>query len=204
MKKTIIFDVDGTLVNTHDGIIHTIEEVLETYGLSYDGDYDLWIGPPVKNSFMKFFGFSEERAEETTRFYRKLYIDKYIIESYLYPGIRETLKELKQRNFRLAVATMKTAPQVDKLFSFLGIQHFFEKVKTAREDGSLSKAQMISDLEEGYDEVYMIGDTDGDRVAAVAVGCHFIGVTYGFGYHRGEKYDFTTADSPADILTMFK
>ena len=57
--KIAIFDVDGTLVNTHDGIVHTIQDVLQEFGLSYAGDYDRWIGPPVKKSFMEFCGLDE-------------------------------------------------------------------------------------------------------------------------------------------------
>lgn len=199
--KTAIFDVDGTLVNTHDGIIHTIREVLEDLDLSYSGDYDLWIGPPVKKSFMEFCGLDENRADEATHLYRKKYVEKYITESYLYPGMIVTMDELKNRGVRLAVATMKTKPQVDKLFSYLGIADYFDVIRTARDDGSLSKAQMVADIM-GSNDAYMIGDTNGDKEAAEKALCHFIGITYGFGFKPDEKYNFLKADRPEDIVKI--
>lgn len=199
--KIAIFDVDGTLVNTHDGIVHTIQDVLQEFGLSYAGDYDRWIGPPVKKSFMELCGLDENRAEEATLLYRKKYIEKYITESFLYPGMKYVLDGLNENGIRLAVATMKTGPQVEKLFSYLGIFDYFDVIRNAREDGSLSKAQMIADIK-GSDEDYMIGDTDGDRSAAEKAGSKFIGVTYGFGYKPDREYDFLRADKPEDILKI--
>ena len=168
MKKAI-FDVDGTLVNTREGIVHTIQDVLGELGLSYNGDLDLWIGPPIKKSFMD------------------------------YPGMRETLDMLRRNGVRLAIATMKTGPQVDRLFSYFGIKDYFEEIKTAREDGSLSKAQMIAELMDS-DETYMIGDTISDQIATQEAECSFIGVTYGFGFKPGERYSFITVKEPKELI----
>lgn len=198
MKKAI-FDVDGTLVNTREGIVHTIQDVLGELGLSYNGDLDLWIGPPIKKSFMDFCGLIEEDAQKATRLYRKRYIKKYITESTLYPGMRETLDMLRRNGVRLAIATMKTGPQVDRLFSYFGIKDYFEEIKTAREDGSLSKAQMIAELMDS-DETYMIGDTISDQIATQEAECSFIGVTYGFGFKPGERYSFITVKEPKELI----
>lgn len=201
MERTVIFDVDGTLVNTRMGIMHTIQEVLSERHLDFDGDYDLWIGPPIKDSFMSYCGMSDQEAEEATIAYRKIYLDKFIKESFLYPGMLETLDELENRGVKLAVATMKTRPQVEKLFSVLGISYYFQDIRTAREDGLLSKTQMISEIMKA-DEAYMIGDTNGDWKAATEAGCQFIGVTYGFGFKSGERYDFLSIDQPEEIAKI--
>lgn len=184
--KTIIFDVDGTLFDTRDGIIQALNYVLKVHGRSEikKEDEAKYIGPPIKKSLMEFQGMNEAEADEATALYRKSYIEKFIGNSVWYDGAVETLKELKDRGWILGIATMKTMPQLEALVRDFHCGDLFSVLKAAKEDGSLSKAQMLKDIKEEYPDVekfVMVGDTMGDYKAAKEAGYEFVAADYGYG-----------------------
>lgn len=184
--KAIIFDVDGTLFDTRDGIIQALNYVLKVHGRSEikKEDEARYIGPPIKESLMEFQGMEELEADKATALYRKSYVEKFIGDSIWYDGAVETLKELKDRGWILGIATMKTMPQLEALVRDFHCGDLFSVLKAAKEDGSLSKSQMLKDIKEEYPNVekfVMVGDTMGDYKAAKGAGYEFVAADYGYG-----------------------
>ena len=184
--KAIIFDVDGTLFDTRDGIIQALNYVLKVHGRSEikKEDEARYIGPPIKKSLMEFQGMEELEADEATALYRKSYVEKFIGDSIWYDGAVETLKELKDRGWILGIATMKTMPQLEALIRDFNCGDLFSVLKAAKEDGSLSKSQMLKDIKEEYQDAkkfVMVGDTMGDYKAAKEAGYEFVAADYGYG-----------------------
>lgn len=204
-KKIVVFDVDGTLFDTKQGILDALEDVCNHFGLDNFNreDGDKYIGPSIKASMMKYYGLDEERAEEATLYYRQVYVGLYIQNSKPYDGVLDVISKLKSVGYCLALATNKTICQVEKLFSVTGMDLTqFTYVKTALEEGGLTKTEMLKQIvdESGsIASVVMVGDTDGDRKAAEEAGADFIGVSYGYGFNSQESYGFVMVDSPDGI-----
>ena len=109
MKKYILFDLDGTLTDPMLGITKSVKYALDKFNIHVNGLDELckFIGPPLKDSFMEFYNFSEEEAEKGVTFYRERYSTKGIYENIVYEGIERLLKELKDNNKTIIIATSK-------------------------------------------------------------------------------------------------
>ena len=205
-KKCIVIDVDGTIYDTKIGIIKALNYVLNMYGksfISHDNE-DLYIGPSIKESLMKYQGFDEIVATEATTLYRKIYVEKFVEEYTPYEEIEKVFQKLIRKGYVLGIATMKTFPQVERILCLSGFLSYFEEIKAARENGSLLKSQMLIDIKRKYNfisDFYMVGDTYGDYKASLEAGYKFIAADYGYGnidnlrsFHVGK---------PKDILNIF-
>ena len=185
MMKTIIFDIDGTIFDTKKGIINCLNDVLNAYGQETINktEEDKYIGPAIKDSLMKFNGFSEEMAAEATREYRRKYVAKYVGESIPYDGLKELLEYLKNNHYRICIATMKTQAQVERLFETFGVTDFFARIETAKESGGYTKVNMLESIKAKYpqDKMIFVGDTMGDYKAAVKTEIPFVYAKYGYG-----------------------
>lgn len=187
MKKfVIIFDVDGTLFDTREGIIQALNYVLKVYGRApiEKSDESKYIGPPVKKALIEYQGMDEVEAEEAADLYRRCYVEKFIGESAVYDGTLETLVTLKRLGCFLGIATMKTMPQLETLLRNFDCDEFFSVLKAARADGSLTKSQMLKDIRDEHSELntfVMVGDTVGDFQAAEKAGYRFVAADYGYG-----------------------
>ncbi len=109
MKKYVLFDLDGTLTDSREGILNSIEYMLEYYGIHVEDREQLvpWLGPPLKDSLMKYYGFSQEKALEGVEKYREYFDRQGIFENRVYPGIEEMLGRLRNMGCHLMVATSK-------------------------------------------------------------------------------------------------
>lgn len=182
----VVFDVDGTIFDTKDGICRTLKEVFRQLCCEdIDDDMDKYIGPPIKDSLMNYKGFSEKLANEAVDIYRSLYVDRYIGFSSLYPDMKSVLENLYMNGYILGIATMKTYSQVEKLLDSFECKKYFSFVYAAKEDGSLSKCDMLlrikSIVEKRGIDYYMVGDTIGDYLAAQNALYKFIAADYGYG-----------------------
>ena len=188
-NRIIVFDIDGTLFDTKIGIVKAFNYVLNHYGINGIANEleDSIIGPPIYESFVKLFCFTDKMATEATELYRKVYINKYLSETTMYCGANRLLYRLIENGCFLGIATMKTRPQVDKLLSLYGFNSLFDVIQTAKEDGSVSKSAMLNSAKvycSSHDEnteCYMVGDTIGDYQAAMDSGYDFIAADYGYG-----------------------
>ena len=187
MGNVVIFDVDGTLADTKTGIILALNDTLKEAGLKkiIPEKEDLFIGPPIKKSLMDQLHLEENKAEMLTMRYRELYVSHCIEESVLYDGAIDVLQFLKEYDYIIGIATMKTKSQLDRLLDMFSLEKYFDIIKTASESGKVTKKDMLRDirvkLDDGYRKMYMVGDTRGDWKAAMTNDYCFISADYGYG-----------------------
>lgn len=188
-KEYILFDLDGTLTDSSEGITKGILYSLSKFGIKEEDFSKLhkFIGPPLKDSYRKYYGFNEEEIKKAMVYYREYYHDKGIFENRLYKGMEDVLIVLKQAGKKLVVATSKPEDYAKRIIEHFGLSDYFEYVAGSRMDGSCSKKSEVIEyaLEScGMEEkrnVLMIGDRKYDIYGAASVGIKSMGVLYGFG-----------------------
>ncbi len=188
MKKWVFFDLDGTLTDPMIGITSSVKYALEKFGIEVQYLKDLipFIGPPLKDSFMEFYGLSEEEAEQAVSYYREYFGPRGLYENEVYPGIKEMLLHLERVGFDLAVATSKPTEYADRILRHFGLREHFTVVIGSELDGRRSnKADVIAyalrRTQVSADEVIMVGDRKHDMIGAEKCKVDCIGVTYGYG-----------------------
>lgn len=188
MKKCVLFDLDGTLLDTSEGIVRAVKETLDHYNLhlSENDIRDRFIGPPVEQSFLRAFNInSNQTLKEMCSFFRNAYVEKYLFNATIYQGIAKLLNDLKRKNILLGVATYKRESYTIPILHKFKINDYMDVVHGSDVDGKLSKQDIIkwcvNDLKLEISECVMVGDTIHDYNGALELGMDFIGVTYGFG-----------------------
>ena len=192
MKKYLLFDLDGTLTDPKIGITTCVQYALHSFGIE-EPDLDKlepFIGPPLRDSFMEFYGFTPEQAEKAVAKYRERFQDTGIFENEVYAGISEMLKNLQSNGYFLAVASSKPQVYVERILEHFDLKKYFAVVVGSELDGRReTKDQVVQEtLNQLFgenpvapEEVYMIGDRKFDVEGAKALGVESVGVTYGYG-----------------------
>lgn len=186
MKKTILFDLDGTLTDSGEGIINCVIYALEHFGLPIPPRDSLryFVGPPLHESFIK-QGIPAHLAEEAVAVYRERYIPIGKFENTPYDGIRELLEALKNQGHTLYVATSKPEQMSIDILEHFDLARYFDRICGASMDTSRSnKEAVIAYLLEqnGRDEnTVMVGDTKFDVIGAKFHGIPCIGISWGYG-----------------------
>lgn len=209
-KKYILFDLDGTLTDSQEGIVNSIEYMLEAYGIRVEDRSQLrpWLGPPLKDSLMKYYGFDRKTALEGVDKYREYFDRKGIFENKVYPGVETMLSQLKERGCELYVATSKPETAAVRIMEHFGLSRYFTYVGGATLDDSRTKKGdvlryvlgIIGDVDKS--QIIMVGDRENDVMGAKENGVEVIGVLYGYGTRQelceaGADYIAETAE---DIL----
>ncbi len=203
MRKTILFDLDGTLTDSGEGIINCATLALEHFGLPVPDRQTMrqFVGPPLRDSFIK-FGVPADKAEEAIAVYRSRYIPIGKFENTPYPGIRELLEQLRSEGHTLYVATSKPEEMSVDILNKFDLARYFDRICGATLDGSRDeKAQVIAYLlsQTGDPEnAVMVGDTAFDVIGAAAHGIPTIGVAWGY----GQISDMEQAGAKAIAHTM--
>lgn len=185
----ILFDLDGTLTDPQVGITKSVQYALRHFGIDEPDLLKLntFIGPPLTDSFMKFYGFDEAQATQAINFFREYFSKQGILENVLYEEVAELLAELHQAGYQLAVATSKPTVFAKQILDHYQIAHYFKAIVGSNLDNSRTdKAEIIAFAcnELGITDlgnVLMIGDRKYDIAGAQAHGITSIGVTYGYG-----------------------
>lgn len=184
--KAILFDLDGTLTDSGEGIINCAAMALEHYGIPVPSREEMrvFIGPPLRDTFIK-FGVPADKAEEAIDIYRSRYIPIGKFENTPYPGIRETLDQLRSQGHQLYVATSKPEGMSVDILEHFDLAKYFTRICGASMDASRSsKSDVIAYLLEqcaDVSEAVMVGDTAFDVTGAAAHGIPTIGVSWGYG-----------------------
>lgn len=189
MYHTILFDLDGTLTDPGEGITNSVAYALEKWNIHVENRTDLYpfIGPPLKDSFMDFYSFSEEQAEQAVACYREYFQDRGIFENVVYEGVEEMLKTLKASGRKIILATSKPEEFAVRILEHFHLAAYFDFIGGASMDGTrVKKADVISYvLKEGkvtdLSGSVMIGDRKHDILGAAQAGLDSIGVLYGYG-----------------------
>lgn len=187
-KTTILFDLDGTLVNTEEGVAKSLRYASEKYGIPEPDNAMIrrFIGPLLADSFQKEYGLSEEEAKEADLVFRERYETIGLFECELFPGVEESLKSLKEKGYRISVASSKEEVPCRRILERLGIAKYFDLICGARLKEDIgTKVEVLKDALKRLGisdkkEVVLIGDSRYDARGAREAGIDCIGVSYGF------------------------
>ncbi len=192
MYETILFDLDGTIVDSEKGIINSAIYALSKFGINIEDRASLrkFIGPPLHKSFEDFYSFSKEKAALAVDFYREYYAEKGVFEYSVYDGMEELFKKLKREGKTLVLATSKYEYFAKKVIEHLGFSDYFDFIAGSCKNGERSaKAEVISYVLDSLKltdkkKVLMVGDRMHDIIGARTVGIDSLGVLYGFGNYE--------------------
>ena len=186
MARTILFDLDGTLTDSGEGILNCAELALRHFGLPVPDRQAMrvFVGPPLHDTFVK-FGVPEDKAEEAVAVYRSRYTTVGKFENTPYPGVHQLLQALKDQGHTLLVATSKPEGMSVEIMDKFELSCYFDRICGASLDRSRScKEDVIAYLLHEYgksNDMIMVGDTAFDVVGAAAHGIKTIGVSWGYG-----------------------
>ena len=187
-RRGVLFDLDGTLTDSRIGITRSVAYALSTYGITVEDTDSLccFIGPPLDESFTKYFGFPTDQAKEAVARYRDYYRERGIYENRLYPGIRALLADLHRTGRCVALATTKPQIFAERICEYFGVAPDIDEVVGSEMDGRrVRKPELIecafrrTGLTPG--DALMVGDRSLDILGARSHGIPGIGVLYGFG-----------------------
>lgn len=210
----VIFDLDGTLLDTGEGIVEAVRHTIDRFGLTPLEDEELkrgFIGPPIQEGFAKRYGLEGDILQDIATVFRDYYSTKSLLGARIYDGLEELLQKLLGMGVKPAVATYKREDYALTLLCAFGFDKYTDIMFGGDHTNILKKKDIIEKCiaKAGVTDlsrVVMIGDTDGDRKGAELVGIDFIGVTYGFGYKTARDvmsgYAVGSADTPLEILNF--
>ena len=185
----VLFDLDGTLTDPGEGITNSVIYSLKKYNIQIKDRSELYkfSGPPLHESYEKYFGFSKEEAKKAVEYYREYYKDTGIFENKLYDGIKELLCDLQNSGICLGVATSKPKVFAERILKYFDIAQYFSFIAGANLDGSKTKKEeVISDAldlcgVENRSLIVMVGDRKYDILGAKKFDIDSIGVLFGYG-----------------------
>lgn len=213
MKKfdTLLFDLDGTLTDSTEGILNCLIYAIERMGFEVPEDTNIFLGPPIRQSFAEFLGMNGDQVDEAVRIFRERYSDTGLFENRVYDGIPGMLERLKSGGKRLMVATSKPQVYAVRIFERFGLAQYFEIVGGAELDGSRDyKDEVIEYVlaKAGITDrstVLMIGDRRQDVLGAHKTDIECMGILWGYGSveeltQAGADYIARTPQEAADML----
>ena len=206
----ILFDLDGTLTDPFEGITRSVQISLRHFGIVVEDRNELkcFIGPPLWESYMKYYNLSKEDADIAVKKYREYFSVSGLFENEVYNGIRKLLKELKRNNLRLCVATSKPAVFSQKILDKFELSEYFDFLSGSELSGErVKKADVIEYALSNLgicdrSKVLMIGDRHHDIDGAKACGIDSCGVLWGYGTE--DELERAGADYIAEDLESLK
>ncbi len=213
-KDLLLFDLDGTVIDSGEGVKASVLYALKTMGypLMKEEDMDPFLGPPLVYSFHHFAGVPEERCAEAVAFYRHYYQNEGGMFRYrLYDGMKELLSACRKAGYRTAIATSKPQPYAIELMHHAGIFDDLDIIVGADLDEKTraKKSEVIEAVlgEAGCEkqDALMIGDRMYDVLGAREVGLESVGITFGYGDRRelteaGATWVFDTVEELSAFL----
>lgn len=215
MYKAILFDLDGTLTESGEGITKSVQYALEKLGKPEENleALKVFVGPPLMEQFMKYADLDEETARRAVEFYRERYSTIGIFENRPYPGVAHMLEELKKKGYLLAVASSKPEYFVKKILTHFDLEKYFdEAVGSEMNGGRTNKTEVIEEtlcrfhLEKHREQVLMVGDKEHDILGARKAGIECLAVSYGYGTMEEltEARPLQIAASADEVLDFFE
>lgn len=193
----VMWDLDGTLLNTKPGIIEAIKETLRLMNLRElkDVEIDTFIGPPFGQSFPNFYGKDEKQLKEFIETFRYIYKNKTFYHAEPYDGIIDVMKTLKNQGKKQSLCTYKIESFAKELMDHYGFSQYLDCIYGSVEEKELTKSEMIinsardcniSDLK----RTVLVGDTRYDYAAAILAKSYFIAANYGYGEKIFKEADY--------------
>lgn len=193
--NTIIFDLDGTLTDPKTGITKSVLYALSKFDIIEENlDYlEQFIGPPLLESFKKYYSFEELKARQAVEYYREYFSEFGIYENVVYSGISDLLEKLKNSGKQLIVATSKPTLYAERILKHFDLHKYFNRIVGSNLDGSrTSKDEIIQDilsviLNTKRQNIIIVGDREQDITVAHSNGIDSIAITYGYGSNEELK-----------------
>ncbi len=191
--SALLFDVDGTLLDTGPGLIAAIDYTVKRENLHPLDDATIrsFIGPPIQDSFRRVYGLSTEEAWRVATVFRSFYQGDALLMAKPYDGILDVCAELTRRNVPIAIATYKRQDYAERILKHFGFDRFTTHLFGSDFEGKLTKADIIAQaatsLGVPHEDALMVGDTKHDAIGAEQAGMPFLGVTYGYGFATEEE-----------------
>lgn len=205
MFDTVLFDLDGTLTDPGRGITNSVAHSLKKFGIEIEDRKELYkfIGPPLHESFMKYYGFSREEAETAVAYFREYFRDTGIFENEVYDGIENLLKEIKTSGRKIILATSKPEEFAKRILVHFALDRYFDFAAGATMDTSRVKkgdviAYALKESGCSAENAVMIGDKMHDILGAKENGLASIGVLFGYGSR--EELENAGADYIAETV----
>ncbi|WP_252229308.1 HAD hydrolase-like protein [Clostridium sp. ZBS15] len=209
MKKynCVIFDLDGTLMDTSIGVLKSVKYTINKMKFEKlsEEELRLFIGPPIQNSFKDKYTLDDNKTNEAAAMFRNAYKEKFLYHAKIFSGIIELLSYLRSNNILTMVATYKREDYTLMLLEYFGLSKYFDFIKGSDMDGKLTKADIVNlcieKSNQDKEKAVLVGDTNHDLLGAKQAGIDFIAVTYGFGFKKGEEFEDTVyvCDSVTDL-----
>lgn len=212
MEKILLFDLDGTLTDPKEGITKCVQYALKHFNIEVN-DLDqllCFIGPPLIDSFMNFYGMSEDNAKIAVEKYRERFKDIGIFENGVYDGIIQMLKSCKDMGYKIGLATSKPEEFAVRILDRYELSGVFDEATGSTMDGSRNnKTDVIKEAfrrmnitDDNKDNVIMIGDREHDIIGAKNCGIKSIGVK--FGYANEGELEAAGADYVVDTVEQLQ
>lgn len=202
----LFFDLDGTLTDPKEGITKSVAYALQRFGIETEDLDSLckFIGPPLKESFQKYYGMNDEEGDRAVELYREYFRPYGVYENKVYEGIDNLLAGLKEKGKCLVVASSKPTVFVETVLEHFNLRKYFTVVVGSELDGRrVKKGEVIAYAmqEAGVtdeSQVVMIGDREHDIIGAKENRIASIGVTYGYGSRK--EHEAAGADRIAESV----
>lgn len=212
--KTIFFDLDGTITDSAPGIMNSIKYALKKNHLPMLSEEQLrsFIGPPLRGQFCKVCGLTDKEGARMVEDYREYYSDKGIFENNVYDGVIEMLEKLRERGYRLVIATSKPEMFAKQIADHFGFSKYFDFIGGAcMNESRTDKYEVIEYVIErckitNRNEVVMVGDRSHDMIGAKRAGLHGIGVLYGYGSKEELEQSgaWMLAETPGQVVSLLE
>ena len=200
--QAVIWDIDGTLLDTSEGVIDTYKYCIKNLGLKEMSDEELerLNGPVSQVVFSKYFHLKGDDIQNATNFYREYYVKYNLYKAKPYEGAIELMDAIQQRSLLQAIATNKRQDIAEAVCEYFGFSQYMSCIIGQNDSVIKPKSDMIKECMERLHayEAVMIGDTEGDKQAAEESGVNFIGVNYGYGFSHVKEY----ANSLKEVLEL--
>lgn len=212
MIKNVIFDLDGTLLDTREGVIESAKYAARQMGydeLPYETMLS-FVGPPIQNSFMKHYGCDQELAQKAANIFREYYKNTALLLAEPYEGIYDLCRVLKEHGVKMSVATYKREDYALSLLRHFDFHKYCDPMHGADNNNVLKKEDIVRMCQEemgaSKEDSVLIGDTDNDAKGAVKANTPFIAVTYGFGFRNeddvAEYPHIGVASTPMEVAEI--
>lgn len=206
----IFFDLDGTLTDSALGITNSVKYALKKMKMQIPSEETLrkFVGPPLSYSFCQFCEMNEETAQKAVANYREYFAEKGLFENEVYDGIVKLLESLKQRGYKLAVATSKPEQYSVRIMEYFRLDSYFEYIAGSTMDETRNtKEKVIRYAMErlgitSTGEVLMVGDREHDVIGANACKIQCLGALWGYGSEEELRNAgaFATVETPMEVL----
>lgn len=208
----ILFDLDGTILDSAPGITATLAFTFEKMGLPIPSPAELlvYVGPPLLDSFRDLAGFTPAQSEEALAIYRERYLEHGTLDSAVYPGIGEVLRDIHASDIPMSLATSKPELPATKMLDHFDLTRYFDVITGASEDEVRSrKADVVAEALErltllGADisRPVLVGDREHDVEGAAERGVPTIFVEWGYGSPAEEVGTIAVAKTAAELREL--